>query len=675
MHNLFKDLNKSQEMAVKRVDGSILILAGAGSGKTKTITTRLAYLIANGIDPLDTLTLTFTNKAAKEMESRALSLMDRQVSRPLLCTFHKFGLLFLKRYMHLLNRENSFNIIDSDDCKKIIKNINRDISASLILKGISNFKNSLITIDMAKQSAELKNDKIIAEVYEIYQNYLKEENLVDFDDLLLLTYEILKIDENLARRISNRYRYIMVDEYQDTNTLQFKLLQRLTLEHNNLCVVGDDDQSIYSFRGAKVNNILQFEKEFKDTFIVRLEKNYRSTPEIIECSNNLIRENLIRHEKKLIATKPSGRDVIYKFFSDERDESRHIINQIKNLNTKLSSVAILFRISSISRSIEEALNLAKMPYKMVGGFKFYEREEIKDLISYFRVISNPLDNFSIRRILNKPKRGVGKAKIEKIELNKTKSIFEFLDKNSTETLTKLLTKKVAIELKNLVNSIKELQIVAKNSPEELSKELFEKVPLKEQYLNSLNAEDKIRNIDEFCANFNDLVDRGASLENFLDTVALASDTDELRDDKLSLMSVHASKGLEFDYVFVIGLEEDIFPILDLDIEEERRLGYVAFTRAKTALFLSSCGARFHRGKKVSLLNSRFLYESGVIDAKSETESIKLSAGFKKGDVISHKVFGYGKVLDIEISRRDTKLKIEFESGIKNILSQFVEKIS
>jgi len=675
MHNLFKDLNKSQEMAVKRVDGSILILAGAGSGKTKTITTRLAYLIANGIDPLDTLTLTFTNKAAKEMESRALSLMDRQVSRPLLCTFHKFGLLFLKRYMHLLNRENSFNIIDSDDCKKIIKNINRDISASLILKGISNFKNSLITIDMAKQSAELKNDKIIAEVYEIYQNYLKEENLVDFDDLLLLTYEILKIDENLARRISNRYRYIMVDEYQDTNTLQFKLLQRLTLEHNNLCVVGDDDQSIYSFRGAKVNNILQFEKEFKDTFIVRLEKNYRSTPEIIECSNNLIKENLIRHEKSLIATKPSGKDVVYKFFSDERDESRYIINQIKNLNTKLSSVAILFRISSISRSIEEALNLAKMPYKMVGGFKFYEREEIKDLISYFRVISNPLDNFSIRRILNKPKRGVGKAKIEKIELNKTKSIFEFLDKNSTETLTKLLTKKVAIELKNLVNSIKELQIVAKNSPEELSKELFEKVPLKEQYLNSLNAEDKIRNIDEFCANFNDLVDRGASLENFLDTVALASDTDELRDDKLSLMSVHASKGLEFDYVFVIGLEEDIFPILDLDIEEERRLGYVAFTRAKTALFLSSCGARFHRGKKVSLLNSRFLYESGVIDAKSETESIKLSAGFKKGDVISHRVFGYGKVLDIEISRRDTKLKIEFESGIKNILSQFVEKIS
>ena len=681
MDKIFDSLNQDQIEVVKQIDGPILVLAGAGSGKTKTITSRVAYLIKNGIPPSSILTLTFTNKAASEMRSRALSLIDNDILHfPLLCTFHKFGLLFLKHHIQYINRSNNFVIIDSDDKKRIIKSFEPDLPLPLVMSEISKYKNNLIEPDDAINSARLLNYKKIATIYKKYEEYLAQNNLVDFDDLLALPYKILEENEEVAIQTSQRYQYIMVDEYQDTNDLQFKLLKKLTHTHQNLCVVGDDDQSIYGWRGANIKNILDFDKEFEDTKVVKLEINYRSTNNILNIANELISHNRNRHKKLLKGIIGEGKDVELISHENEMAEADTIAKRIKELldsGENLNDIAILYRINSLSRSIEDGLNKAAIPYKMVGGVKFYERAEIKDIISYLRVIANPNDDFSLKRVINKPKRGIGKATIDKLIYGSSShncSIIEYI-KLYKDEYKKLLSSKVYKTINSFTQDIEKLSKQKDKHIETLIDDIEDIFGIKTYYQMLPDSQDRVANIEEFYGLFRDFViqypDR--TLDEFLNDISLQSDQDQLDERSVSVMSIHASKGLEFKHLFVIGLEEGFFPLLGdgTDLEEERRLGYVAFTRAKRELVLSYSNSRFYKGKRARLTKSRFLSESGIVKGSLKLER---KSSYKKGMLVKHKIFGIGRVIEVSKIKGDTKLKINFGGTYRDILSSFVERV-
>jgi len=676
-------LNESQQDAAKHIDGSLLILAGAGSGKTKTITTRLAYLISIGIDPSSILTLTFTNKAASEMRERAFSMIDPSSihTPPLLCTFHKFGLLFLKFHMTELGRKNSFIIIDNDDKKRILKSIDKETTTALLVNEISKYKNTLLSPKEAAQAAQLKLYKQIAEVYEKYEAYLLKNNLVDFDDLLLLPYLILEKNEELAKETSQRYQYLMVDEYQDTNELQYKLLKKLCCTHNNLCVVGDDDQSIYGWRGATIKNILNFTEHFENTKVVKLEKNYRSTDTILEHANQLIEHNRDRLGKNLIGTRAKGDSIKVYESHDENEETRKIIDDITKLIARGESardIAVIFRVNALSRSLEEGFNRAGINYRLVGGMKFYERAEIKDLIAYFRILTNTTDNFSLKRIVNKPKRGIGKTTIDKLDaksLELKKSIFSILEEFEADELAKIVGKKNSRTLKVFMASVMDLKDALEESKMRFLDSFEETFDYRASFDNAPDGYDRQGNIDEFYGYIRDyfLQNPHLSLEDFLNEIALESENGELTDQAVSMMSIHSSKGLEYKHLFIIGLEEGFFPIIGdgSDIEEERRLGYVAITRAMDNLTLSFAHSRFYKGKRATLLKSRFLSESGLIKGSL---TIEKHSSFKKGDLVKHKIFGMGRVQKAMKVTRDYKLTINFGGTIRDILSSFVEKI-
>ena len=681
MEKIFKDLNDAQKEAVETIDGPILILAGAGSGKTKTITSRLAYLLKIGIDPANTLTLTFTNKAAREMRDRALSMIDDSIYPPLLCTFHKFGLLFLKFYINELGRNNSFVIIDTDDKKRIIKSFEPDLPIGTIASEISRYKNSLIEPEVAIESAQLPNFKKIASIYQKYQNYLIENNLVDFDDLLILTYKILDKNEDLCREISQRYQYIMIDEYQDTNELQYKLIQKLCSTHNNICVVGDDDQSIYGWRGANVKNIIEFPQQFSDTKIIKLEKNYRSTKKILEAANSLIEHNRNRLGKKLVATLEDGKPIQIYESKDETEESRKIANKIRELldsGVDPKDIAVLFRINALSRSLEEGLNRAKIPYKLVGAVRFYERAEIKDIISYLRIIANPYDDFSFKRVINRPKRGIGKVTLEKIQKSayeSKKPMFVYLKESAESELVDLIGKKNYKTIKEFISGLEMLKDISNESLYKFVDELENIFGLRKYYDSLPDGMERVLNIDEFYGLFRDFVKQNPqnSLDDFLNELSLQSDQDQIDGENISIMSVHASKGLEFKYLFVIGLEEGFFPLTGdgSDIEEERRLGYVAITRAKKELVLSYAHSRFYKGRRTELNKSRFLKEAGLCKGSLTLEK---STSFKKGDLVKHKIFGIGRVIGVSKVGREFKLSINFGGQIRDILASFVERV-
>ncbi len=658
-----KELNKAQYEAATHIDGALLILAGAGSGKTKTITTRLAYLLSLGIDPANTLTLTFTNKAASEMRQRALSMINTDIAHPpLLLTFHKFGLLFLKLYIHMLNRDNNFVIIDMDDQRKILKQISTDLPPNFMSKEISKYKNSFLTPDEVYALANDSNYKKLAHIYDKYQKYLLDNNLVDFDDLLLLTYEILNKNDDLANEISQKYQYIMVDEYQDTNEIQLLLLKKLCSTHNNICVVGDDDQSIYGFRGANHKNILDFEKDF-NAKVIKLELNYRSTNQILNAANSLISFNKNRYNKKLISAIGDGKEVRLISNYNEIAEAETIAKEIKKLinsGVNPKDIAILYRINALSRSIEDGLRNEGIPYKLVGGMKFYEREEIKDLISYLRLLINPHDDYSFKRVVNKPRRGIGKTTLNKLEDAKGEySFIEFIKENELS----FLSKKAAKTLKEFV---KTLEFLSESDLEELPELIESTIELSKSY----KDEDKARNIEEFYGLIREKSD--LNLREFLNELSLESDQDKIADEMINVMTIHASKGLEFDYLYVIGLEEGFFPLGDADIEEERRLAYVAITRARKELALSYVESRYIRGQRSKVSKSRFLTEAGLI--KGERINLKESNALKTGSLVKHKVFGTGRVLGINKAGKKTKLKIDFGGTIREILSDFVERV-
>jgi len=682
MKKIFSKLNEAQSNAVKQTEGPVLILAGAGSGKTTTITSRLAYLLKEiGIPAGNTLTLTFTNKAANEMRERALSMIENKSYPPLLCTFHKFGLLFLKFNIHLLGRNNNFVVIDTDDKKKILKKINSELPTPLIASEISRYKNSLLTPDDAYKQAEMTIYQQIANVYEEYQTYLLENNLVDFDDLLALPYRLLCENEELALKTSQKYQYIMIDEYQDTNELQLKLIQKLCMTHNNLCVVGDDDQSIYGWRGAHIRNILEFDQDFKDTYVVKLEENYRSREPILVVANALIEHNRSRLGKKLISTRGGGEEVKTLNSGDESEEARKIADQIIKLinsGTSPHEIAILYRVNALSRSIEDGLNRANIPYKLVGGLRFYDRSEVKDLISYLRVITNFHDNFSFKRIINKPKRGLGKATIDKLELAAIAldiSMFEYIQRHSLSELEELVKKKNAQTLKSFIEDIKEAHGISQNAMYTFIDFLEDTFHIKEIYSSTPDEQERLLNIDEFYGLFRDHVKKKSelTLDEFLNELTLQSDQDEIEGESIYMMSIHASKGLEFEHVFIIGLEEGFLPLTGdgSDLEEERRLGYVALTRAKEALTLSHANSRFYKGRRSDLLKSRFFNEAGLCEGSLVVEK---STSFKKGDLVRHKIFGAGRVMGVSKTAKEFKLSINFGGNTREILASFVEKL-
>lgn len=673
---ILESLNESQKEAVRHIDGAMLILAGAGSGKTKTITTRLAYLIDEvGIPAQSTLTLTFTNKAAMVMKTRALELIREKDASPLLCTFHKFGLMFLRLHIARLGRKNDFVVIDSDDVKKILKEIigaEKD-NVNFIMSEISRFKNMGFNADMVFEEVEkYKDDEQnykkyfkLATCYKNYQNYLLRYNFVDFDDLLLLTCFLLE-DEEFAKIQSQIYRYIMVDEYQDTNFLQHKILKSLCKSHENLCVVGDDDQSIYSWRGAKVENILNFQNEFEKVKLVKLEQNYRSVGTILKAANELIAHNQKRLGKTLICTKDEGDEIEICACEDEREESAMVARKIKALldgGVKMDEIAVLFRVNALSRALEEALMKEKIPYLLLSGMRFYERAEIKDMIAYLRLINNLEDDFSFKRIINRPKRGFGEVALQKLEKHAQIHQISLFEALCNLEGSGVFSQKLQNELRDFIENIKSLRELS--SLKEVIEQLDERFKFKEFYEKQNESEDKIANINEFCASLKDRIENEniESLEEILSEISLLSEQDKTHKG-VCIMSVHTSKGLEFDYVFVIGLEMGFFPVGYDNIEEERRLAYVAFTRAKKRLSLSYVNSRFHQGSRAYLQKSCFLEESGVLD-----KEIEVSEGFKKGDLVRHKIFGVGRVVGVN----EDKLNINFGGIERIILDSYVER--
>ena len=713
--SIFAGLNKAQQEAAAHIDGAMLILAGAGSGKTKTITTRLAYLIDEvGIPATNTLTLTFTNKAASVMRTRALNLLTHNAGQnPLLCTFHKFGLMFLRLYIERLGRKNDFVVIDTDDAKKILKNLLNDdekLSVSTILNHISAYKNELASVEDAFkeldfiQGFEREKYQKIARYYKAYQEMLLRLNFVDFDDLLLLSYNILNADENFAKEQSAKYRYIMVDEYQDTNELQFQILQKLCTTHENIAVVGDDDQSIYAWRGAKIENILNFQKQFHNVKLVKLEQNYRSTGLILDAANSLIEHNKKRLGKTLICTKETGQDIELLQSYDEKDESQKVCVAIKGLlkeGIKPSEIAILYRVNALSRALEEALMKAQLPFKILSGMRFYERAEIKDIIAYLRFLLNHNDDFSLKRIINKPKRAFGETSFKKLQSKAKELNLPLFETLCALQGTKFFSAKLDKEMATFTNAIMQLSQI---DDLRLLLDEFEKlIKLKDFYKDSTDGDERVRNIDEFYANVKERADKGeiASINELLNEISLQSEQDEVEGECVYLMSIHASKGLEFDAVFIVGLEDGFFPILseDGDIEEERRLAYVAITRAKKRLFLSTTNSRFYRGSRsYNLETSKFLGETGVLDEnelevifepeemkriKDENLSKKLGAQglkasltkganepFKKGDLVKHKIFGIGRV----VGAHKGKVGVNFGGIERTIMAEFLEKV-
>lgn len=690
---LFEDLNESQKEAASHIDGAMLILAGAGSGKTKTITTRLAYLIGEvGIAAYNTLTLTFTNKAASLMRHRALNFLQNHHNpsyNPLLCTFHKFGLLFLKLHFERLERKNNFLVIDTDDTKRIIKDLILDKNKDKpyeIMGHISHWKNESKRVEEVFEDLNLlkeqdfekyQNMYKMANYYRSYEEYLLKQNCVDFDDLLLLSNRILEADESFAKEQSLLYHYIMVDEYQDTNALQYKILKNLCKSHENIAVVGDDDQSIYSWRGAKIENILNFQNEFKNVKLVKLEQNYRSVGTILQAANQLISHNEKRLGKTLICTKDAGESIKILKNENEKDESLHIAQEVKKLlNSKVEAkeIAILFRVNALSRAIEEAFMKEKIAYKLLSGMRFYERLEIKDLSSYLRLILNPSDDLSFKRIINRPKRSIGEKALRKLEEYAKKhqiSLFDALCE-SEGGVGILTTKKAQNEANVFIQNIHTLR--SYDSAKKVLDNIEELFKIKAYFSEQEDGDERVRNLDEFYANLREKLkmEPDLSLEDLLSEIALLSDQDGLDEECVCLMSIHASKGLEFDFVFIIGFDEGFFPLnSEENLEEERRLAYVAITRAKKFLTLSVAKSRFHQGLRINVNPSRFLEESNSNHKKLKTQNIQKTT-FCKGDLVKHKIFGIGRVVEVSKSTEE-KLKINFGGIMRVIMASFVEK--
>ena len=687
-------LNQTQLEAVKTTDGPILILAGPGSGKTRVITYKIAYLLEQGLaKPWEILAITFTNKAAKEMKSRLESLIEEDIRGMQISTFHSFGLKIVKENYDFFNLNRNFTILDETDSisviKKILKELNLDdkqYNPRSIKHKISSAKNELVDAKKFKMYAHTDIEENIAKVYEKYQERLVRNSTVDFDDLLMLPIELFKKNKTALEHYQNKYKYVFIDEYQDTNEAQYLLSRMITEKRNNICVVGDECQSIYSWRGANFKNILNFEKDYKNAKVILLEQNYRSTKRIIEAANSVIKNNKEKKDKHLWTENSDGAKIKYMRCYDEKDEVLNIINQIKKFKedgVSYKEMVVLYRTNAQSQSIERGFIENTIPYKVVGSYAYFNRKEIKDLVAYLRLINNKDDDVSLLRAINAPKRGIGTKTIEKLE--------ESANANNTSIFDSIESGK-ELAFKNLILDINE-KMKDKNFVEFIELVLDTSGLRREYELEkTIENEARLENLEEFksiAKNFEDY-NPGATLEEFLMEISLISDVKETKEDDevVTLMTMHAVKGLEFDVVFVTGLEEGLFPhsnsmFDEAELEEERRIFYVAITRAKKVLYLTNARSRVLFGKIQSNVPSRFIEEINPEDVEKlfeenkATKEIKINKKdnfndedleLKAGDHVEHNAYGSGIVVSIQKS----VATIAFSNGIgiKKILTTY-----
>ncbi len=659
------DLNEQQQKAVKVVEGPLLIVAGAGTGKTKTLTTRVAYLVSEmKVDPKSILAITFTNKAADEMKKRVYRLIGDTADEIWISTFHSFGVSIIRNYGHLLGYKSNFTIMDSDDStmliKKVLKDLNYDINyfnPKGIKNKISSAKNELLSPLDYEPFANTDYEKVVLEVYQEYERRLKNSNALDFDDLLMTPITLFYNNPSVLAEYQERYKYILIDEYQDTNRAQYILSKMISAKYQNICVVGDPDQSIYSFRQADYKNILNFEHDYNKAQVITLEKNYRSSQKILDVANAIIKNNFFRKEKSLYTDLVNDIKPIYHQASDERDEAYYVINEIKkNGNSRvLSENAILYRTNAQSRNFEEVLISENIPYRVIGSYYFYKRKEIKDLISYLKLIYNNKDDVSLLRIINEPKRGIGE-----------KTIADLTERARTEncSIYEVIVDGKEKQFKDIIENIK--KEMDNLSLTELVDVILDKTNFLEQLKSehSVEADIRIENLEEFKSITKTFEERLGivSLDTFLEEISLVADREEYNEDKdgIILMTIHSAKGLEFDNVFVVGLEEGILPHVNSfesknDIEEERRLCYVAITRAKKKLWLTNAKQRRLFGKDSMTIPSRFIKEidedmlsmSGSDFIRKEKPIfIDTDSEYKIGEKIRHDSYGEGIIVSI-----------------------------
>ena len=631
MQEILKGLNDKQYEAVVNTEGPCLVIAGAGSGKTKVLTHKIAYLIGEkGAKPWDILAITFTNKAANEMKERIANLVGDDAKDIWMGTFHSICVRILRRFIDRIGFDSSFIIFDTSDQRTLVKNCMKDLAIDdklfndrSVLSEISNGKNEMLEPEQytARANSDFRKEKI-ATVYELYQKRLKENNAIDFDDIINYTIKILMENPDVLEYYANKFKYVLVDEYQDTNKAQFTLVTLLASKNGNITVVGDNDQGIYSFRGADISNILNFERDFPGTKIIKLEQNYRCTGNILKAANSVIKNNEVKYKKELWTQNEEGNLPKVYQADNEYDEATYIVTEIEHLKReeyyKYSDFAILYRMNTQSRAIEDILRRENVPYKIVGGLKFYERKEIKDIIAYLRLIQNSADNLSLKRIINEPKRGIGKTSLDKVEAiaeqNGT-SMYEVIKHADQYGLNR-----VFLNSREFVNVIEEL----KDKKDELVISELIKTTLKKtgytkalEEENTIEAENRIENLEEFLTVAIEFEEEYAenSLSQFLEGITLSSDIDNVEEDEdsVTLMTLHSAKGLEFPVVFLVGMEEGIFPGYKSisepkELEEERRLCYVGITRAKEHLYLTCSKQRTIFGSTSYNPVSRFLTE-------------------------------------------------------------------
>ena len=667
--NLLNGLNDKQKEAVLHIDGPCLVIAGAGSGKTKVLTTRIANLIENGIPSYNILAITFTNKAAKEMRDRLSNIVPD--NNAFVGTFHSLGVRIIRENAPLLGLDRNFSIIDSDDVISLIKKIMKDLgldpkltAPAYIRNKISNIKNEMLSKDDIVKFYNTPQDKVAEKVYYEYIEILKKNNSVDFDDLLRLPVLLFQEHPDVLEMYQDRFKYILIDEYQDTNEVQYKLSKLLAKKYKNIFIVGDPDQSIYMFRGANFRNILNFEKDYANAKVIPLEENYRSTKYILDAANSVIKNNKERKEKTLWSSVGEGKKTKYLRAYDGKHEIQLVLDEIKRLldeGYKKNDIAVLYRTNAQSRVVEEMFLKMNMPYKVVGSYYFYNRKEIKDLICYLRLILNNDDEISLRRVINVPKRGIGDATIAKLEIEakeQNTSIFQVISKGK-EQLFKELILHLTEESDNL-------------SLTELIDLILDETGMREEYEaeKTMESERRLEVLEEFKSITKSFEERtgSVSLADFLEEISLIADITEHQEDEdvVTLMTMHSAKGLEFEVVFLVGMEDGIFPHQNSfceegGLEEERRLCYVGITRAKERLYITNAKRRMLYGKDVMNSPSRFIKEIDpeLLEVENEKmmpeeqinrEELYHNEGdieFIDGDVIMHMIYGRGVVIEVK----------------------------
>ncbi|MDD3185279.1 MAG: DNA helicase PcrA [Anaerostipes sp.] len=727
--SIYDTLNEQQREAVFCTQGPLLLLAGAGSGKTRVLTHRICYLMEQGVNPYHILAITFTNKAAKEMRERVDSLVEFGSEHIWVSTFHSTCVRILRRHIDLLGYDNSFTIYDGDDQKSLIREIckrfnidTKMLPERAIINSISSAKDEFMT--PAEYETTYQYDfkkKKIADIYKEYQKQLKANNALDFDDLIFKTVELFQFHPEVLEKYQERFQYIMVDEYQDTNTLQFHLISMLARKYKNLCVVGDDDQSIYKFRGANVKNILNFEGQFPDATVIKLEQNYRSTKSILDAANGVIKNNQTRKDKALWTENVDGELIEFHQYGTEYEEAANIVQKIEELSVEgepYKNMAILYRANAQSRVFEEKFMLKNIPYRIVGGTNFYQRKEVKDMICYLKVVNNGMDDLAAKRIINVPRRGIGATSIDKIQTYAMEQEIGFMD--ACFQAQEIETLKTA---KKKVQKFGDVILGYRNYLENHSlEELFQYILETTGYIKDLEQQEteeataRIENINELLNKVVSYEEEAEepNLSELLEEIALVADIDNLEesDNKVVLMTMHSAKGLEFPNVFLCGMEDGVFPSYmtitsedSEELEEERRLCYVGITRAKERLFLSAAKRRMMQGRTQFNKVSRFIDEipkellkvdRGINfsdkrpdhDIFSSSRNTKFrkpfqrrqldlpkteSLDYKEGDSVNHIKFGVGKVTSIVSGGRDYEVTVDFEkAGQKKMFASFAK---